>query len=102
MPIAEYVKDYVRENGGIFVHPHGVVGKTSILQKDDQGFLVPTEVEGLQGATTKRQNHRGWVGGVRMKIENVHEKLKKNKIFDHRCEWQLTEPFSDSMIKQFQ
>ena len=101
MAIVEYVKDYVREHGGLFIHPNGVTGRTTILQKDEEGMLVPTEVEGLQGRETLEQHHRGWVGGFRMKIENIHDTIKKNDIFKNRCSWQLTEPFSRQMIQQF-
>ena len=96
-----YLKDFVRANGGLFLHPKGVTGEDTILHLDDQGFFVETAVETLQGAKTKRQNHRGWIGGVRHPIEQVNTAQKQNKIFKNQCAWQLTEPFSEQMIKQF-
>ena len=50
---------------GIFIHPGGVDGDASIIQRNAEGYLEETDVDSLEGAKSLIMNHRAFVGSNR-------------------------------------
>ena len=71
------MKDFVREKGGVFVHPGGIDAKDTIFQVDENDMITETAVDGLYGYKTRVMNHRFWVGTIRHAIGIVQVKLNQ-------------------------
>ena len=95
------MKDFVREKGGVFVHPGGIDAKDTIFQVDENDMITETAVDGLYGYKTRVMNHRFWVGTIRHAIEQIHAVIKAFRFFTSPIHHRLLEPIGSSMVNSY-
>lgn len=91
----------MREVGGYLCHPRGLFEGDSIFQPNEDGYLVETPLEDLEGSKTKVGNHAFFVGNTRGGVERSHCGLQEHKILAGPINHKLLEPLGQSMAKKY-
>ena len=101
--ISEEIKSYMKEVGGIFISPWsiGIEDDEKILQTDEDGWLVETDLEGLPGRFTRHMNHREFVGDLRSAVEQLHCIFDQEDLWSRQLDRHLMDPIGPKMVQDF-
>ena len=67
-----FIKNFLEDNFGYFLHPSGINDSTDIFQPNAQGLLVRSSLENLPGAKTLSLNHGYILRSGRHGVEQFH------------------------------
>ena len=91
----------MKEVGGIFISPVGITDDDTILQTDQDGWLVETEMADLPGSFTRHKNHREFVGSLRSAVEQLHSIFDHEDLWSRQLDRHLLDPIGSKMVKNF-